>query len=63
MTEPEYLTVEEIAARLRLSRMTVYRLIRSGELPASMFGRSMRVKAVDLAAYIEASAVTEGGQP
>ena len=37
------LTVAEVATRLRVSKMTVYRLIHAGELPALRVGRSFRV--------------------
>ncbi len=39
-----YLTVAEVASRMRVSKMTVYRLVHSGELPAVRFGRSFRVQ-------------------
>jgi len=39
----QFLTVAEVAETLRLSRMTVYRLVHSGELPAMRVGRSFRV--------------------
>ncbi|MGJ9402857.1 helix-turn-helix domain-containing protein [Arthrobacter sp. KK5.5] len=44
-----YLTVAEVAVAMRVSKMTVYRLVHSGELPAVRFGRSYRVpeKAVE----------------
>jgi excisionase family DNA binding protein len=44
-----FLTVAEVAALMRVSKMTVYRLVHSGELPAVRVGRSFRVpeKAVD----------------
>jgi excisionase family DNA binding protein len=44
-----FLTVAEVAAIMRVSRMTVYRLVHSGELPAVRVGKSYRVpqKAVD----------------
>ena len=38
-----FLTVAEVATLMRVSRMTVYRLVHSGELPAVRFGRSYRV--------------------
>ena len=38
----EILTVPEVAAYLRLSEATVYRLARSGEAPARRIGRSWR---------------------
>ncbi|MBF0581537.1 MULTISPECIES: helix-turn-helix domain-containing protein [Corynebacterium] len=44
-----YLTVAEVAELMRVSKMTVYRLVHSGELPAVQVGRSFRVheKAVE----------------
>lgn len=43
------LTVAEVASLLRLSKMTVYRMVNSGALPALKVGRSVRVpeQAVD----------------
>jgi len=38
-----FLTVAEVAARMRVSKMTVYRLVHSGELEAVRVGRSFRV--------------------
>lgn len=40
---PQFLTVAEVAAITRVSRMTVYRMVHSGELPAVRFGSSYRV--------------------
>jgi excisionase family DNA binding protein len=44
-----FLTVAEVASMMRVSKMTVYRLVHSGELPAVRVGRSFRVpeQAVD----------------
>ncbi len=60
MTQPtgaglNLLTVAEVATLLRVSKMSVYRLIHSGELEAVRFGRTFRVpqKAVD--AYLRQS--------
>jgi excisionase family DNA binding protein len=39
-----FLTVAEVAQRMRVSKMTVYRLVHGGELPAVRFGRSFRVQ-------------------
>ena len=39
----QFLTVAEVAALMRVSKMTVYRLVHSGELPAVRVGRSFRV--------------------
>jgi excisionase family DNA binding protein len=38
-----YLTIAEVAAALRLSKMTVYRMVRAGTLAADRFGKSYRV--------------------
>jgi excisionase family DNA binding protein len=42
-SEVEFLTVAEVAARMRVSKMTVYRLVHNGELEAVRVGRSFRV--------------------
>lgn len=41
-----FLTVGEVADYMRLSRMTVYRMIERGEMPALRVGRSFRVPRV-----------------
>ncbi len=38
-----FLTVAEVATLMRVSKMTVYRLVHNGELPAVRVGRSFRV--------------------
>jgi excisionase family DNA binding protein len=43
LADVRFLTVAEVADMLRVSKMTVYRLVHSGELPAIRFGRSFRV--------------------
>jgi excisionase family DNA binding protein len=48
----EWLKVPEVAAALRISKMSVYRLIHTGELPASRFGRAFRVRRDLLASYM-----------
>lgn len=49
------LTVAEVAAHMRVSNMTVYRLIKSGQLPALRVGKNFRIRGTDLAAYLDAS--------
>jgi excisionase family DNA binding protein len=39
----KFLTVAEVATVMRVSKMTVYRLVHSGELPAVRVGKSFRV--------------------
>jgi excisionase family DNA binding protein len=38
-----FLTVAEVAKIMRVSKMTVYRMVHAGELPAVRVGRSFRV--------------------
>lgn len=52
------LTVAEVAGVMRVSRMTVYRLIRRGQLKAIRVGRNYRVREEDLREYLESSAVS-----
>ena len=40
---PRFMTVSEVADMMRVSKMTVYRLIHSGEMPAIRVGKSFRV--------------------
>ena len=40
---PRFMTVNEVAELMRVSKMTVYRLIHAGELPAIRVGHSFRV--------------------
>ena len=42
-SDVRFLNVSEVADVMRVSKMTVYRLVHSGELPAVRFGRSYRV--------------------
>lgn len=41
--EVRFLTVAEVAEVMRVSKMTVYRLVHSGTLPAVQVGRSFRI--------------------
>ena len=52
MGEVEFLTVPEVAARLRVSLRTVYSLIERGDLHAIRVGRLLRVPLVSLEAYL-----------
>ena len=57
---PQYVTVAEVAARLRVSNMTVYRLVQSGNLPAVRVGRSYRILAADVERWL-AEQYTQAG--
>ncbi|OLT13385.1 transcriptional regulator [Pseudonocardia sp. CNS-139] len=43
LAQVQFLTVAEVAAMMRVSKMTVYRLVHGGDLPAARVGRSFRV--------------------
>jgi excisionase family DNA binding protein len=49
------LTVAEVADHMRVSNMTVYRLIKGGTLPALRVGKNYRIRSADLSAYLDAS--------
>jgi excisionase family DNA binding protein len=51
----QFLTVAEVATHMRVSGMTIYRLIRSGELRAVRVGHSYRVPREALDEYLAAS--------
>lgn len=55
-----FLTVAEVADHLRVSNMTVYRLIQAGEMPAARVGKSYRIREDDIDAYL-AARYTEAG--
>lgn len=52
MPTERFLTVREVAELMRVSTMTVYRLIRAGELPATRVGRSVRLREAEVEAYL-----------
>jgi len=43
LSDVRFLTVAEVAEMMRVSSMTVYRMVHAGELPAVRFGRSYRI--------------------
>ena len=51
------LTVGEVADMLRVSNMTVYRLIKAGEMPALRVGRNYRIREADLTAFLDQGSV------
>ena len=54
------MTVAEVAHMLRVSTMTVYRLIKAGELSALRVGRSYRLRPDDVDRYL-ADRYTQAG--
>ena len=55
LREVRFLTVAEVASVMRVSKMTVYRLVHGGELPAVRVGRSFRVQESDVDEYLRKS--------
>lgn len=55
LSEATFLTIAEVAAMMRVSKMTVYRLVHNGDLPALRVGRSFRVSEKDVDAYLQKS--------
>lgn len=60
VTSSRFLTVREVASTLRVSNMTVYRLINAGELPAVRVGKSFRLREDDVNHYL-ADRYTQAG--
>ena len=52
LSDMAFLTVSEVAGVMRVSKMTVYRMVHSGELPAVRVGRSFRVPAKAVREYL-----------
>jgi excisionase family DNA binding protein len=54
-SEVLFLTVAEVATVMRVSKMTVYRIVHAGELPAVRVGRSFRVPEKAVHDYLQAA--------
>jgi excisionase family DNA binding protein len=57
LAELRFLTVAEVASLMRVSKMTVYRLVHGGTLPAVRVGRSFRVPEQAVNDYLRGSYV------
>lgn len=55
-----FLTVAEVAEMMRVSKMTVYRLVHAGDLPAVRVGRSFRVHEKSVSDYLSNSVYDVG---
>ena len=53
----DLLTPREVAEVMRVATMTVYRLIKSGELPAMRVGKHLRIRGQDVAKFLDARIV------
>ncbi len=56
----KFRTVAEVAAMMRVSKMTVYRMLHNGEIPALRVGRSFRVREEDVNEYLRKSFYNAG---
>lgn len=57
LADLSFLTVGEVAGVMRVSKMTVYRMVHSGELTAVRVGRSFRVPAKAAREYLSGAYV------
>ena len=57
LSDMAFLTVAEVAGVMRVSKMTVYRMVHSGELAAVRVGRSFRVPAKAVRDYLSSAYV------
>ncbi len=53
----EVLTIKQAAGRIKMSERYVRRLVADRRIPFHKLGRSVRIKAVDLAAHIDSGRV------
>jgi excisionase family DNA binding protein len=60
LAEVKFLTVAKVAALMRVSKMTVYRMVHAGELPAVRVGRSFRVPEKAVHDYLRAAFIEAG---
>jgi putative molybdopterin biosynthesis protein len=56
-------TIEEVAQLLKVSKLTIYDLVKKGELPVFRVGRQMRMDAIDLDHYIKSHKTTTAQVP
>jgi len=48
-----FATVQEVADYIRLSRPTIYRLLREGKIPSRLVGGSRRIDWADVDRYLD----------
>jgi excisionase family DNA binding protein len=61
LADVKFLTVAEVAELMRVSKMTVYRLVHSGDLAAVRVGRSFRVPERAVHEYLQEAFDEHGG--
>lgn len=55
------LCADDVAKRLNISKALVYQLVRRGAIPAVHIGKSVRIRSIDLEAYIQRNLSGWGG--
>lgn len=58
----DFMTAEEVAALLRISKYTVYEMVKRGDIPASKVGRKVRINKEDIENYLQPTKETEKEQ-
>lgn len=53
MKKPDFYLVEELADKLRVNKMTIYRYIKAGKVNASKIGKAYRIKREDFEFFIK----------
>jgi len=51
--EKEFYLVEELAQKLRVSNMTIYRYIQAGKIKAHKIGKEFRISAKEYSKFLE----------
>lgn len=62
LPDSEWFSVRQIAGHINLAPMTIYRLVQSGEIPATRVGRSFRIPAQAWFDYVKAQQVVPSGE-
>lgn len=52
MTKQEFYLVGELAERLRVSKMTIYRYLKDGKLTAHKIGKEYRIKKSEFESFL-----------
>ncbi len=55
MTSHEFYLVDELAEKLRVNRMTIYRYIKAGKLEAYKTGKEFRIARIEFNRFMKAS--------
>lgn len=55
MNKPDFYLVEELADKLRLNKMTIYRYIKAKKLVAFKFGKDYRIEKTEVDRLLEKS--------